>query len=169
MTSPRLQRVQLMSPTMQAFTQTVRLFLRDHPQLNRLVAGEESSDRYIAWATLDAISYFNGTPHFTNFTLEDLMQRNQQYLLLRLTTVSLLESIGLLQTRNHLNYSNGGINVGVNDKTPMIMSWLQYFRSTTDQMIQRVKVAINIESILGPNEGGIHSELWSVNASYLSY
>lgn len=164
-----LQGVKLMSPTMQAFVQTVRLYLRDHPQLNRLVAGEESSDRIIAWAVLDAIADFNGTPHFTNFTLEGLIARNQQALLLRMTTISLLESIGLLQTRNHLNYSNGGINVGVNDKTSLIMSWLQYFKGATEQMKGKVKVAINIESILGPNNAGIHSELWSVNASYLSY
>lgn len=165
----RLQSVKLMSTTMQAFVQTVRLYLRDHPQLNRLVAGEESSDRIIAWAVLDAIAEFNGTPHFTNYGLEELIARNQQALLLRMTTTTLLESIGLLQTRNHLNYSNGGINVGVNDKTSMIMGWLQYFKSTTEQRKQQVKVSLNIESILGPNNTGVHSELWSVNASYLSY
>ena len=165
----KLQGVTLMSKTMQAFVQTVRLFHRDHPQLNRLVAGEESSDRIIAWAVLDAIADFNGTPHFTNFSLEDLISRNQQALLLRMTTISLLESIGLLQTRNHLNYSNGGINVGVNDKTSMIMGWLQYFKGSTEQMKTKVKVSLNIESIIGPSNTGIHSELWSVNASYLSY
>jgi hypothetical protein len=165
----KLQGVTLLDPTMQAFVQTVRLYLRDHPQLNRLVAGEESSDRIIAWAVLDALSYFNGTPHFTSFTLPDLIARSQQHLMTRLTAISLLESVGLLQTRNHLNYSNGGINVGVNDKTPMIMNWLQYFKASTDQMVARVKVAFNVESILGPSNPGIHSELWSVNASYLSY
>lgn len=165
----KLQGVKLLDPVMQAFVQNVRLYLRDHPQLNRLVAGEESSDRIIAWAVLDALSYFNGTPHFTNYALPDLIARNQQYLMTRLTVISLLESVGLLQTRNHLNYSNGGINVGVNDKTPMIMNWLQYLKASADQMVTRVKVAFNIESILGPNNPGIHSELWSVNASYLSY
>lgn len=165
----QLQGVVALSPTMQAFVQSVRLFTRDHPQLNRLVAGEESSDRIIAWAVLDALSWFNGTPQFTSYSLEDLIARNQQALLLRMTVITLLESIGLLQTRNHLNYSNGGINVGVNDKTPMIMSWLQYFKGSTEQAISRVKVSFNIESILGPGNAGIHSELWSVNASYLSY
>ena len=165
----RLQGVQRFSTTMKMFIQTVRLYLRDHPQLNRLVAGEESSDPIVAWAVLDALSDFNGTPHFTNYSLEDLIALNQQALLLRMTTIALLESIGLLQTRNHLNYSNGGINVGVNDKTPMIMNWLQYFKSTTEQRKQQVKVALNIGSILGPNNAGIHSELWAVNSSYLSY
>ena len=166
----RLQGVQAFSPVMQAFVQNVRLFTRDHPQLNRLVSGEESNDRIIAWAVMDALSDFNGTPPVLGYArLEDLLQFNQHALLLRMTTCSLLESVGLLQTRNHINYSNGGINVGVNDKTPLIMNWLQYFKGTTEQMKVRVKTQMNINQILGPTNTGIHSELWSVNASYLSY
>lgn len=154
---------------MAAFVQMVRLYIRDFEELNRLVAGEESNDRMIAWAVLDAVSNFNGTPHFTNLTLEELLQYQQHHLLLRMTVEALLESVGLLQTRNHLNYSDGGINVGVNDKTPLIMSWLQYYRSYTEQLKQRVKVAINIAGILGPNNPGMHSELFAINSSYLSY
>lgn len=158
-----------MSETTRAFIQTVRLYMRDFPELNRIVRGEESSDRQIAWAVLDAVSYFNGMPHLTTYSLEELLQQNQQALMLRLTVISLIESVGLLQTRNHINYSNGGINVGVSDKTPMLMNWLQYFRAYTDQMVQRVKVALNIQGILGPSNVGIHSEYWSVNSTYAAY
>ena len=165
-----LEGVQAPSATLQSFVQTVRLYLRDFPQLNRLVAGEESSDRMIMWAVMDALSDFNGTPPFIGtHSLDTLLQRNQHALMRRLTVIVLLESVGLLQTRNHINYSNGGINVGVNDKTPLIMNWLQYFKSSTEQMKQRVKVSMNIEQILGSGNPGIHSELWSINASYLSY
>lgn len=164
-----LQGVQLPSDTMVAFVQAVRQYLRDHPQLNRLVAGEETGDRLIAWCVLDALDDFNGTPPITTYSLEDLLSRSQTSLLLRMTVQNVLESVGLLQTRNHLNYSNGGVNLGVNDKTPLILQWLQYFKSTTEQRKQQVKVALNIESILGPTNSGIHSELWSINASYLSY
>jgi hypothetical protein len=158
-----------MSPSMRAFVQMVRLYLRDFEELNRLVAGEESTDRMIAWAVLDALSNFNGTPHFTTLSLDDLLALNQQHLILRMTVEALIESVGMLQTRNHINYSDGGINVGVNDKTPLLMNWLQYFRAYTEQLKQRVKVTININGILGPTNVGIHSELWAVNASYLSY
>lgn len=161
-----LQGIPGMSQTTQDFVQMVRLFTRDFPELNRLVAGEESSDRQIAWAVLDALADFNGTPHFTSMRLEDLLERGQHALLLRMTTIALIESVALLQTRNHINYSNGGINVGVNDKTPMLMNWLQYFKASTDQMKQRVKVALNIEGILGPSNSGVHSELWAVNSMY---
>jgi len=158
-----------MTPAFRAFVQMVRLYHRDFPELNRIVAGQESSDRQIAWAALDALSDFNGTPHITTFTFDEILQRQQQALLLRMTTISLIESVGLLQTRNHINYSNGGINVGVNDKTPLLMNWLRYYKSSTDQLKQRVKVAINIEGILGASNSGVHSELWAVNQTYLAY
>jgi hypothetical protein len=165
----QLQGVNNMSPAMRTFVQVVRDYMRDHPELNRLIAGQETNNRLIAWSVLDAISLYNGTPPTTMDSVETLLQRQQHHLLLRLTVITILESVGLLQTRNHINYSNGGINVGVNDKTPLLMNWLQYFKSTTEQQKQRVKVAMNIEQILGPNNPGVHSELWAVNATYLSY
>lgn len=164
-----LQGIPYMSQTFKDFVQSVRLYMRDFPELNRIVSGEETSDRQIAWSVLDALADFNGTPHFTTLGLEDLLQFNQHALLTRMTVISVIETVGLLQTRNHINYSNGGINVGVNDKTPMLMNWLQYFKAFTDQMKQRVKVAINIQGILGPSQSGIHSELWFVNATYAAY
>jgi hypothetical protein len=164
-----LEGISRATPEMRSFVEIVRLYMRDHPELNRLVRGEESSDRQIAWAVLDALSNFNGTPPISTLTLEELLLRNQHSLLLRMTVIALLESVALLQIRNHINYSNGGINVGVNDKAPMILQWLQYYRSYAEQMKLRVKVAMNIESILGPSNSGVHSELWAVNATYAAY
>jgi hypothetical protein len=164
-----LQGIPFASQTTQDFVQMVRLYMRDFAELNRIVSGEETSDRMIAWAVFDAMSDFNGTPHLTSLTLEDLLQRNQHALLLRMTVCSVVESVGLLQTRNHINYSDGGTNVGVNDKTPLLMNWLQYYKSWVTQQKQRVKVALNIEGILGPSQTGVHSELWSVNATYAAY
>lgn len=165
----QLQGISGLSPAMKTFVQVVRDYTRDHPELNRLIAGQESNDRLIAWAVLDALSLFNGTPYLTNLSLEDLLSRNQHSLLLRLTVITLVESVGLLQTRNHLNYSNGGLNVGVNDKTPLLMNWLQYFKASTMDLLQRVKVALNIEGILGPTNTGVFSEIYAVNRSYLAY
>ncbi len=164
-----LQGIPGISETHRAFVQMVRLYLRDFPELNRIVSGEESSDRQIAWAVLDAMSDFNGTPHLTSITLDDLLSRNQHALLLRMTVISLIESVGLLQTRNHINYSTGATNVGANDKTPLLMNWLQYYKSYTDQMKQRVKVALNIEGILGPTNVGVHTDYFSINSSYIGW
>lgn len=164
-----LQGIPGMTDSFRAFVESVRAYTRDYPELNRLVAGEESTNRQIAWAVLDALSQFNGTPHLTNYSLDELLQRNQAMLMLRLTVICLIEQVGLLQTRNHINYSTGGINVGVNDKTPLLMQWLQYFRATADQLLTRVKVALNIEGILGPSNSGVFSEYWAVNCTYAQF
>lgn len=164
-----IQGIDGLSPAMRTFVQVVRSYMRDHPELNRLTAGQETGDRLVAWCVLDALSRFNGTPHLTAYSLEELCARNQQHLLLRLTVIAVIESVGLLQTRNHINYSDGGLNVGVNDKTPLLMNWLQYYSSYTAQLLQRVKVALNIEGILGSSNSGVFSEYWAVNASYLSF
>jgi len=162
-----LQGIPGMSDTTREFIFQVRAHMRNYPELNRLVRGVESTDRQIAWAVVDAVSDFNGTPHFTSKTLDDLLAKGQYSLMLRLTIISLLESIALLQTRNHLNYSDGGISVGVNDKTPMLMNWLQLYKGETQQKLQRVKVAMNIEDVLG--EPGVHSEFWAVNNTYATF
>jgi hypothetical protein len=165
-----LQGIPGMTESFRSFVQMVRLYMRDFPEINRVVTGEESTDRQIAWAVLDAISDFNGTPHRTNLSLEELLAYNQHALLLRMTVISLIESIGLFQMRNHLNYSTGGTNVGVNDKSPLIANWLQYFKSYTDQMKQRVKVSLNIEGAMGcGGPSGVHSEYWAINASYAAF
>lgn len=142
------------------FINQVRLFMRDYAELNRLVSGVESSNRQIVWAIMDALDDFNTEPPFTHFSVIDFPSKS---VLVRLTVVSLLESIGLLQTRNHLSFSDGGIQVGLNDKTPFIQSWIQLLRTRVDEKAKRIKIAYNIESAWG---GGIHSELRFVNNFY---
>lgn len=143
-----------------AVANQVRAFLRDYAELNRLIAGEESSPRQIVWAIFDALDDFNTSPPFTGFGLSTFPSKS---LLIRGTVLSLLESIGLLQTRNHLSFSDGGLQVGVSDKTPFIQSWIQLFRNSYEEKKMKLKVAYNIESAWG---GGLSSEYRFVNNFY---
>jgi len=157
------------SDVFNAFIQTVRLFTRDHPQLNRLVKGEESSDRMIAWAILDFLSDFAGTPPPLGYmSLEQLFDLHYQSFALRGTVVALMQSVGILQTRNHLQFSDGGISVGVSDKTPMLMQWIRDFQSKYEQEKMQRKVSLNIASIM-TSGGGAHSEYFFVNGWYGIY
>src|SRR3954468_13276655 len=138
------------------FIQVIRAFMRDYPELNRLIKGEEHSNRLISWAILDALDDFNTTPPLTSFTLRNFPSK---YLLIRGSVISLLESVGLLMTRNHLAFSDGGIQVGVSDKTPLIQSWLQLLGNKYEEKKQKLKVAINIE--LGWGSGFSSEYLWT--------
>jgi hypothetical protein len=153
------------SPARQlAFTQVaqiVRAFLRDYPELNRLTRGVEHSDRLIFWAIADAIDDWNTTPPLIGPV--DIGNFPSKHLLVRGTVITLLESLGLLMTRNHLTFSDGGIQVGVSDKTPLIHAWLQMFKNNYESKKLRLKVAINIENAWG---GGVHSEYLWTNGFY---
>ena len=70
--------------TFDSFIQTVRYFLRDYPELNRIVKGEEHSNRMIAFAIMDFLSDFAGTPPFIGyFTIDDLCRQHMQSFALR--------------------------------------------------------------------------------------
>jgi hypothetical protein len=142
------------------YVMLVRNFMRDFPELNRLIAGEEHSDRLIAWAVLDALNDINTTPPLQSFTLDSFPS---SHILLRGAVISLLESVGLLQTRNHLTFSDGGIQVGVSDKTPLIQSWIQLFTNKYEQKKKDLLIALNIENAWGP---GVSSEYLWTNGFY---
>lgn len=159
-----------MSEQTRGFIAMVRDYMRDQPQLNRLIDGYESNDRQIAWALLDALSRFNGTPPFLGTSsLDNLLAYNQHYLLTRMTVCSVLESVALLQTRNQVDYNTGGTTVALNNKTPLLLNWIQMLRASTDQDIVRVKVAMNVAQCLDGGVSGVLSELWAVNGLYSSY
>jgi len=115
----------------------------------------------IMWAVADAIDDWNSTPPL--IPRVDLQNFPSKSLLLRGIVISLLESIGLLMTRNHLTFSDGGIQVGVSDKTPLIQSWLQLIGNRYEEKKQKLKIAINIE--LGWGQG-MHSEYLWTNGFY---
>jgi hypothetical protein len=138
-------------------------FMRDAPELNRLIAGRESSPRQIAWAVYDAIDYYNSTPPFLGkATINNFPSMS---LLLRLCVAHLLESIALLQARNHLSFSDGGISVTVADKHQMLMSWAQMYRAAATERIKSIKRAANVEMAMRGN--GLLSEYFIVNGTYI--
>jgi hypothetical protein len=141
----------------------VRAKMRDYPELNRLVEGHETSDRQIAFALAETVDDFNMTPPLIgNYSIENFPSTS---LLLRGAIIAILESVGLLQTRNQMNYSDGqGVQVGVSDKAPMLMSWLNMFVSSYEQKKFRLKQALNLNSAL--TGSGVPSEYAVVNGYF---
>ena len=141
----------------------VRAKMRDYPELNRLIEGHETSDREIAFAIVEAIDDFNTTPPLISpSTLENFPSMS---LLIRGTIINILESIGLLQTRNHMQYSDGqGVSVSVSDKGPQLANWINMFARTYEQKKFRLKQAINLGSAL--NGSGVSSEYVLVNGFF---
>lgn len=145
-----------------SFVSQVRMYLRDYPELNRLIDGEETSDRMIAWAVIDTLDDINNTPPFLGaYNVENFPYR---HLLMRGTVISILESVGMLQTRNQLNYSDGGISVQASDKAPMIMQWIGMFRSTYEQKKKDYKISMNLA--MGFDGQSIQSDYYFIGGYY---
>lgn len=163
--TPQIQGIAGLSPTMRSFIVTLRAYLRDYPELNELLDREETSDRMLLMAAGLSLVRFNGTPPATSLSMEAVHQLNHQDVLLMMSVVAVLESAMLVQARNQLSYSTGGTTVGINDKAPLYLKMLEYFRSISDQALQQRKISLNILSIL--DGVGVHSEYALVHSSYV--
>lgn len=138
--------------------------MRDFAPLNLLIRGEESSDRIIAWATVDFLSDFNGTPPFSAYSLDDMFSLNLQNLCVRGTVIGLLQSLMIFYARNHLPFSDGGLSVSINDKAPIIQSMISMFQSAYEQNKRMVKTALNVEGIMDAQPSGVHSDYYALSA-----
>jgi len=144
--------------SLSVLVQSLRIFLRDHPSLNRLIKDEETSDRFLAWALVDALDDINNSPPPLSYTLDGFPY---PHLLIRGAVITVLESVGILQTRNQLNYTDGGIRVSVSDKTPLLQAWINLFQGKYEQKKAQWKVSQNLSRALG-SPGGTHSEYWNL-------
>ena len=144
------------------FVSHLRQYLRDFPELNRLIDGQETSDRMLAWAVIDALDDFNNSPpHIGVYTVGNFPYKS---LLLRGSVIAVLESVGLLQMRNQMQYSDGGITVSVSDKAPMIMQWINMLQSTYETKKLNYKISRNIQDAFQGD--GIMSDYYFLGGYY---
>jgi len=137
----------------------IRSYLRDTPELNRLVAGKEHSDRIIAMAIFDTVELVKTiTPPIPIGDVPIPILRKG-------ATIFLLESLGLLMTRNQLNYRTGrGTGIGIQDKTPMLMNWIQMLKADFNQLTKEWKVSMNLAQAMRGSV--LHSEYALLNGLY---
>lgn len=135
----------------------VRDFLRDHAAMNALTYGEETSDPLLRLYVAMAIDDWNSSPPLIgNITID----RHPSPTLLIYKVVSLvLWSAAILQARNNLQYSDGGISVQTSDKAPAYMSLAATFLQVYEEQKNRLKRSLNIEQ----GYGGVHSEYLLTN------
>ena len=142
--------------TLTQFKSEVRNFVRDFPELNRLITGEESSDRMIEFCAFLALDEWNTTPPLSTNTFSDFPSRN---ILLYLTVIQLLTSVGLLKSRNKLVYNDSGFQVQTETQDDSYMRWISLFRSQVDPKVHRLKIALNIAGAFGSGVGSEYGQL----------
>lgn len=135
----------------------LRLYLRDLPGLNNLLEDStENSDDNLNQAITYGMMCFNTVVPYTNYSLANLPS-NAYYFLINEAVIQVLISAGILEARNRLNYSNGGLTVADHDKAGPYQSWIQVLRQFSLQEKQ-YKMFNNIAACYG-----------SVSSEFLSY
>jgi hypothetical protein len=131
----------------------LRLFLNDTPELNRLIRKEESSDQKLDLAIRLALDDYSITiPLLGAYTIDNYPSL---YLLIYGAAIQVLRSQGILQSRNELVYSSGGVSVRIFDKTQHYQSWIANLISDYEIKKKNFKIS---ENIAGATGGGVASE-----------
>jgi len=136
----------------------LRLFLNDTPELNRLIRMQESDDTKLDLALLLAVDDYNITaPLLGSVTVANFPSL---FMLIYGASIQVLRSAGLLQSRNELAYSSGGVSVRIFDKTQLYQSWIAQFVAEYELKKRNFKMAQNINAALS---GGVSSEYSILN------
>lgn len=140
----------------------VRSYMRDYPSLNRLVEGEESSDRMIARAADKVISDWNASPPFVaGMDVRSIVAPGGPMgIFVDGIVAELLMSVAILQDRNNLPYSDGQVSVSSSSKSGPYLRIAQALKASYMQQKQQYKVAKNIEGGWGD---GIASDYASLS------
>lgn len=125
----------------------IRLFLRDNPKLNVLIKKEETDDDVIKLAINMAISDWNSTPpllapvRLESFPVFDW--------LIVASCMFILQSSGVLQYRNELQYSDGGITVNPWSKGPAYTTLAGMWAERVERTKTQFKIACNYARTFG--------------------
>jgi hypothetical protein len=136
----------------------LRLFLNDTPELNRLIRVQESDDLRLDLALELTVDDYNiTTPILTKVTVATFPSL---WMLIYGASIQVLRQQGILQSRNELSYSSGGVSVRIFDKTQNYQSWIAQFVAEYERKKQNFKIAQNIAGAMG---GGVSSEYAVLN------
>lgn len=140
-----------LSDTFKEFVQSVRDYLRDYPDLNRLVDGVENSTLFLVRSVLFMLDDFAGMPpNLGFFTIDTLVNHQMARSICLLGTLAhILRSVLLLANRNTLSFSDGGINVNLEGRIPTLQSLEAQIRAEWRDAAHRKKIAMNIEGASG--------------------
>jgi hypothetical protein len=123
--------------------QEVREYLQDYPDQNLLLDAQEFGDTFIELNMSLAADEYNATPPVAiRTTLDNFPSKS---LLLYGTLWMMFQGRAALAARNNLTYSDGGLQIPVEEKYELYNQLAGTFRDLFMATAQKVKVSINME------------------------
>lgn len=124
-------------------TTDVRTFLMDSPDQNFLLDAQEFSDPYITLCMGLAISSFNAITPVSSYTDTNFPNR---MVWLYGTCWQMFAGRAALAARNQLSYSDGGLQIPVEEKYELYAGLSASFGAQFKEMAQRMKIQDNIDN-----------------------
>lgn len=131
----------------------VRTFLMDTPDKNFLLDDQEFSDAYISLCMDLAVSSYNSMTPVSSFVTSSFPYRA---LMLYGTVWHMFQGRTALAARNQLTYSDGGIQIPIEERFELYSNLAASFGAQFQAMAQRQKTQDNIDngwSSVGGDEG----------------
>lgn len=157
-----------MNSTLRSYVNAIRFYINDYPTTNALLGEEESGDGKIMLAINMTLDDFNTScPWSANYTVDNFPSFS---LLIEGAVIHLLRSAGILQSRNHLNYSAGGLSVGIWDKAKDYLMWMRDLQQKYEMEKASLIRRLNIAKAMRRLPQGVNSDyyLMGFDAEYLS-
>ena len=129
----------------------VRTFASDYAPNNYLIEGEEFSDDYITLCITLGVDAYNVMSPFSALTRDTFPSKS---LLLYGTCWHMFEGKATLLARNTMNYSDGGIQIPVEERFELYKNIANSFKATFDERARALKINSNMES----GWGGVRSD-----------
>jgi len=135
------------------FSEEVRAWLRDFPELNRLLAGEESSPRMVQFCAHMALDEWNA---YSPVQFGSVGAFPNKTILIQLTVIYILMSAGILHSRNRFDFNSGGFVADTERQADEYPKWIQLIRAQLAGLMKNLSIRLNISSASGG--GGVPSE-----------
>lgn len=126
---------------------SVRMFLRDFPRKNELKGKEETSDQEIFLFLNMALDDWNSTPPLIGNVTVDTHPSFSWLIIC--TAMFVLASEGVLEYRNDLSYSDGGVNLNPWTKGPAYTNLAGIWSQQLEQKKSAMKYALNASAVSG--------------------
>jgi hypothetical protein len=131
----------------------VQEHIRDASENNHLIDGQEFSPTVINIAIKLAISEWNTIPPLSVASLESFPM-GAKSVLMNGTLWKLFAGQAALLARNTMNYSDGGLQVPVEERFPLYIQMAAMYEQSFMNAAQRLKIHLNMED----GWGGVMSD-----------
>lgn len=128
----------------QALTpQEIREFTSDYAPNNYLIDGEEMTDTFLSLCMTLAADSFNSMTPRSSFGVETFPSKA---ILLYGTLYHAYNGKSLLLARNTMQYSDGGLNIPIEERAELYMNLANGFQQTFTTQTKALKIQMNMDS-----------------------